>query len=106
MMKLLATLLTAGLLTAPAIAAVAPQARFIAAANTSNCARGVMSVGIYVDNQLAHKMDETSINTFLTFLHADMTWSFRDGTSRRRNPDAAITHGSVLSTLFIIRSLS
>lgn len=76
MKRLSSTFLMIALASAPAFANVTvstPQngetmdspAKFIATANTSTCARGVASMGIYVDDQLEYVVNGTSISTSL-----------------------------------------
>jgi len=44
---------------------VSPSVTFSASASTTTCARGVASIGIYVDNQLKYVVNGTSLNTSL-----------------------------------------
>lgn len=77
MKVLCTTLLTLISCAAPALANVivnSPQngetvptkVKFIAAANTTTCAKGVASMGVYVDNKLEYVVSGVSMNTTLT----------------------------------------
>lgn len=44
---------------------VTPQAKFVATANTTTCAKGVASMGVYIDNKLEYVVNGTSLNTTL-----------------------------------------
>lgn len=82
---------------------VSTQATFVAAGTTSTCARGVASMGIYVDNGLNFVSKGAKLNTAITLTPGNhnvvvQEWDYCGGATKQAIPLSVAAQGGIWAT--------